>query len=183
MDDQAGLDELEGLRYPTGRWRREGALDAAARAARIAVIAAAPGELRRAVEGLDGERLDTPYRPGGWTVRQLVHHVPDSHLNAYVRVRWALTEDRPAIKTYDEKRWAGLPDARAEPEVSLALLDALHRRWLLLLEALAPEDFARPLVHPELGEMTIDDLVSLYAWHGRHHTAHVTALRNRMDWL
>jgi hypothetical protein len=98
-------------------------------------------------------------------------------------MRWALTEDRPAIKAYDEKRWAGLPDARAEPEVSLALLEALHRRWLLLLEALAPEDFARPLVHPELGEMTIDDLVSLYAWHGRHHTAHVTALRNRMDWL
>jgi hypothetical protein len=171
------------LRYPIGKWTREGALDPARRAARIGELAAAPGALRRAVEGLTDARLDTPYRPGGWTVRQVVHHLPDSHLNAYCRIKLALTEEAPTVKTYDEKRWAELADARsADPEASLALLDALHRRWVALLEALAPADFARPLRHPEIGDLTVDDLVSLYAWHGRHHVAHVAALREREGW-
>lgn len=170
------------LSYPIGRWQRERSLDPQQRAARIGEIAAAPAALRRAVAGLEPEQLDTPYRPAGWTVRQVVHHVPDSHLNAYVRLRLALTEDNPTIRPYDEKLWAQLPDARAEPEVSLLLLDALHRRWVLLLEALPPADFARPLHHLEMGDLTVDELLSLYAWHGRHHVAHVTALRERKGW-
>jgi uncharacterized damage-inducible protein DinB len=176
-------DEMEALRYPVGRFVPPGALDDAARRARIGELAAAPGELRRAVEGLTGEQLDTPYRPGGWTVRQLVHHVADSHLNAYVRVRWALTEDSPAIKTYDQEAWAELADARsADPEVSLALLEALHRRWVALLEAQPAAAFARAASHPEWGAITLDDLLAHYAWHGRHHVAHVTGLRRREGW-
>jgi DinB superfamily len=171
------------LSYPIGRWQRERRLDPARRAARIGEIAAAPAALRRAVAGLGTEQLDTPYRPGGWTVLQVIHHLPDSHLNAYVRIRLALTEDNPTIRPYDEKRWAELPDARGgEPEISLLLLDALHRRWVTLLESLAPADFTRPLHHPEMGELTVDEIVSLYAWHGRHHVAHVTALRTREGW-
>jgi len=171
------------LRYPIGRWQREIAGDPARRAGWIGQIAAAPAALRRAVDGLSPAQLDTPYRPGGWTVRQVVHHLPDSHLNAYVRIKLALTEDTPTIKPYDEKRWAELPDARgADPEVSLSLLDALHRRWVLLLEALAPDDFARPLHHLEIGALTVDQVVSLYAWHGRHHVAHITALREQKRW-
>jgi hypothetical protein len=172
------------LSYPIGRWQRERSLDPPRRAERIAEIAAAPAALRRAVAGLGPEQLDTPYRPGGWTVRQVVHHLPDSHLNAYVRVRLALTEDNPTIRPYDEARWAELVDARhGDPEISLLLLDALHHRWVWLLESLPPADFARPLHHPEMGEMTVDQLLSLYAWHGRHHVAHVTALRQREGWV
>lgn len=174
---------MEDLRYPIGKWQPEGALDSERRRQRIADIAAAPAALRRAVSGLTPEQLDTPYRPGGWTVRQLVHHLTDSHLNAHVRIRLALTEDAPTIKTYDEKLWAELADARSgDPEASLTLLDALHRRWVALLESLPPAAFARPLHHPEIGNITIEDLVSLYAWHGRHHVAHVTSLRQREGW-
>ena len=173
---------MSDLRYPIGRWQRDVVADEARRAEWIGQIAAAPAALRRAVDGLTPAQLDTPYRPEGWTVRQTVHHVPDSHLNAYIRIKFALTEDTPTIKPYDQDRWAGLPDSRAEPEVSLALLDALHRRWLLLLAGLAPADFARPLRHPEMGELTVDRVLSLYAWHGRHHVAHITALREREGW-
>ena len=149
----------------------------------IAEIAAAPARLRDAVAGLSPGQLDTPYRDGGWTVRQVVHHVPDSHLNAYLRWKWALTEDAPAIKTSDEARWAELPDTAATPvEVSLVLLESLHRRWVVLLREMTADGFRRVLVHPDHGLLTLDQMLALYAWHGRHHVAHVTALRRRMGW-
>jgi uncharacterized damage-inducible protein DinB len=171
------------LRYPIGRFALVGTLTPVQRAACIGQIAAAPAGLRRAVAGLDDRQLDTPYRPGGWTVRQVVHHVPDSHLNAYTRFKLACTEDAPAIKTYEEARWAELPEARTAPvEVSLALLESLHRRWVLFLESVGPGDFARTVRHPDWGTPTVDDLLAQYAWHGRHHTAHITSLRERMGW-
>jgi uncharacterized damage-inducible protein DinB len=171
------------LRYPIGRFQKVASLTEAEREAAIESIAATPIRLRAAILGLDSEQLDTPYRPGGWSVRQVVHHVPDSHLNAYVRFKLALTEDNPTIKTYDEKLWAELEDGKSTPvEVSLALLEAVHDRWVRLLRSLVPEDFARTLNHPELGAMRLDSLLALYAWHGRHHVAHVTALRQRMGW-
>ena len=171
------------LRYPVGPFRYEGELGEEQRRCLIDEIEAAPSQIRAAVAGLSAEQLDTPYRPGGWTLRQVVHHVPDSHLNAYVRFKLALTEEQPAIKPYFEERWAKLGDTRATPiETSLALLDALHGRWVILMRSLAPADFARTFLHPELGVMTLDRTLALYAWHGRHHTAHVTSLRERMGW-
>ena len=172
------------LRYPVGRHEPVGAVTGADRARWIGEVAALPAAFGAAVAGLDAAQLETPYRPGGWTVRQLAHHVADSHLNAYTRCKLALTEAEPTIKPYDEARWAELPDVAAvDPAVSLALLDALHRRWAALLERLAPDDWSRTLRHPERpGPMRLDDLLALYAWHGRHHTAHVTRLRERMGW-
>ena len=172
------------LRYPIGKAEAPRDLDPEQRRELISRIERTPDRLREAVAGLNAEQLDTPYRPGGWTVRQLVHHVPDSHLNAYTRVKLALTEDEPAIKTYDEGRWAELPDSRSVPvEVSLALLENLHRRWVALLRALPVADFQKTLRHPEWGQMTLDQVLGLYAWHGEHHVAHVTSLRQRMGWL
>jgi hypothetical protein len=139
--------------------------------------------MRDAVGGLSGGQLDTPYRPGGWTVRQLAHHVPDSHMNAYVRVKLALTENEPTIKPYEEQLWAELADSQATPvEVSLALLEFLHLRWDPLLRSLRPEDCARRLRHPANGIMTVDNVIHHYAWHGRHHVAHITSLRQREGW-
>jgi hypothetical protein len=153
------------------------------RRASIAVLAALPENLRSAVSGLTDAQLDTPYREGGWTVRQLVHHVADSHVNAYVRIRLALTEDWPAIKVYDQKLWANLPDARSLPvEVSLDLLDALHRRWTTLLESLTDPQWERGYVHPENGRQRIAEVVQMYDWHSRHHVAHITELRKRNGW-
>jgi len=171
------------LRYPIGRFSPPAEFTAARRRAFIAEIAAAPGALARGVSGLAETQLDTPYREGGWTVRQVVHHVPDSHMNAYVRFKLALTEEQPAIKPYDEARWAELGEARlGAVETSLALLDALHRRWVALLDQLDEAQFRRTLVHPEQGTINLDWLLALYAWHGRHHTAHITSLRERMEW-
>lgn len=172
------------LRYPTGKFHRPtGLLDAAQRAKVIDTIAATPKHLAEAVRGLNDKQLDTPYRADGWTVRQVVHHVPDSHLNAYIRVKLALTETAPLIKTYEEGEWAKLTDAREGPvDVSLALLTALHDRWVRLLRSLKPADFARTMTHPDHGAITIDYLLSLYAWHGPHHTAHITGLRKREGW-
>jgi uncharacterized damage-inducible protein DinB len=171
------------LRYPIGKVTRPATVTAAHRQQWIDEIEAAPALLRAAVAGLSDEQLDTPYRPGGWTVRQVVHHVPDSHLNAYVRLRWALTEDDPPIKAYDEKAWAELADIRATPvDLSLALLEALHARWMVFLRVLTEADCARTIQHPENGSMSVDDLLANYAWHGRHHTAHITSLRERMGW-
>jgi hypothetical protein len=170
-------------RYPIGRFAPPAASTPDDRRRRIDEIAGLPASLRAAIDGLTPEQLDTPYRAGGWTVRQLAHHVPDSHLNAYVRVRLALTEEEPTIKPYAEARWAELPDARTlPPEVSLDLLDALHDRWVTLLRALPADAWSRRLLHPENGPMTLDTLLALYAWHGRHHVAHVTSLRERMGW-
>ena len=162
-------------RYPIGKFSFDGDVSDAARAARIADIEAAPRLLRAAVEGMSERQLDTPYREGGWTVRQVVHHVPDSHLNAYVRFKLALTEDAPTIKPYDEALWAALPDSRETPvAVSFTLLDALHQRWVTLLRAMAPADFSRTFIHPEHGRsMSLDQVLALYAWHGKHHLGHV----------
>ncbi len=171
------------LQYPIGRFKFEGEVTAAQRQAWIAQIAADPGQLREAVQGLTVDQLDTPYRPGGWTLRQVVHHLPDSHLNSYARFRLALTEDNPTIKPYDQSRWAALEDARSAPvEASLLLFQGLHERWVLLLQSMSEADFARTYVHPERGVVRLSREVGLYAWHGRHHVAHITSLRERMGW-
>ncbi len=170
-------------RYPTGRFDFAAEVSPQDTPRHVQEIATLPARLLAAVAGLTDEQLDTPYRDGGWTVRQVVHHLPDSHLNAYVRVKLALTEDRPTIKPYDEAGWAQLPDGKAGGiEVSLKLLEALHERWLRLLERLGPDDLARELVHPDAGTLTVRKLLALYAWHGAHHVAHVTGLRERMGW-
>lgn len=172
------------LRYPIGRFSPKSEVTPGERAGLIEQIAAAPAALRAAVTGLGDAQLDTPYRPGGWTVRQVVHHVPDSHINAYMRFRLALTEEEPEIKTYQEAAWAELPDADSLPvEISLRLLEFLHARWVPLLRALGPAQWARRLRHPEFGVVTLDTMLQLYAWHGRHHVAHVTALAAREGWL
>jgi uncharacterized damage-inducible protein DinB len=176
-------EDAPDLRYPIGKFNFPDAVSADDRARFITEIAEAPLKLREAVKGLDDAQLNTPYRPGGWTIRQLVHHVPDSHMNSYVRFRWTLTEEQPTVKPYLEDRWAELPDARTAPvEVSLRLLESLHSRWLGLLRSLTEEDWKRTFRHPDLGLISLDKNAALYAWHGRHHVAHVTALRQRMNW-
>ena len=182
QQQDSGTYSADDLRYPIGRFTRPDRLSAADRERAIGVIMNTPAQLRRAVEDLSAEQLDTPYRPGGWTVRQLVHHVPDSHLNAYVRCKLALTEDVPTIKPYDEAAWAQLPDSRMPVETSLVLLETLHARWVTLLRSVAEEQWARRLNHPESGVMRLDQLLALYAWHGPHHVAHVTSLRARNGW-
>jgi uncharacterized damage-inducible protein DinB len=167
------------LRYPVGKFQPEPELNDVSRQNLMRQIAEAPAKLREATKGLTEEQLDTPYRPGGWTVRQVVHHIPDSHMNAYIRFKLAVTEDEPLIRTYEEQLWAELPEAKsAEIELSLSLLDALHRRWVLFLRDLGPEMFTRKLRHPESGLQTVDRLLALYAWHGRHHVAHVLGSRS-----
>jgi uncharacterized damage-inducible protein DinB len=171
------------LRYPIGPFQRPEQLTPAARGEAVAAIALAPSRLRAAVGDLTAAQLDTPYRPGGWTVRQVVHHLPDSHINGYTRLKLALTEDEPIIKPYDENLWVTLPEARTgPPEVSLALLAALHERWVLALRALTAAEWSRTVRHPESGSQNLDSMVALYAWHGRHHVAHITALREREGW-
>lgn len=170
------------LAYPIGKFERPGTSTTADRDARIANLAALPANLRGAVKGLTEPQLDTPYRPGGWTVRQVVHHVADSHLNGYARVKLALTEANPVIKPYDEAAWATLPDSRLPVELSLGILDGLHARLDALLRLLTPEQFARPFLHPAGGPQTIDFWCALYDWHSRHHTAHITMLRQREGW-
>ncbi|HYY58445.1 MAG TPA: bacillithiol transferase BstA [Pyrinomonadaceae bacterium] len=175
---------MSDLSYPIGRYQMQHEPTGEERRKFIDQIAEAPSKLRRAVEGLSAEQLDTQYRPGGWTVRQVVHHVPDSHLNSYVRFKLALTEEEPTIRPYLEDRWAQLEDSRITPlETSLALLDALHERWVALLRSLSTEDFSRTFRHPDLGTVSLNKNVGLYAWHGRHHVAHITALRERMGWV
>lgn len=173
---------MDELRYPIGPFN-PGTPTAASRRNNLQDIAGAVQLLREAVKGLTPVQLDTPYRPGGWTVRQVVHHLPDSHMNGYIRCRMALTEEKPTIKTYDEARWAELEDARRGPlEVSFKLLDAIHLRWGALFRSLTPDDWKRAYVHPENGKMTIELALANYAWHGKHHTAHITSLRERQGW-
>lgn len=174
-------------RYPIGTFQyhqpRSAEEAAQQRRQHIDVLAALPKNFRVALKGLNEWQLDTPYREGGWTVRQLIHHVPDSHMNAYVRCKLALTETNPLIKAYDERLWADLGDSRGTPtEVSLMLLEALHTRWVVLFITLSEADFARCFVHPQLGPVTIEKMLALYAWHSLHHTAHITRLRERMGW-
>ena len=171
------------LRYPVGEFRFPDSVSTEELATFIDQIEETPARMRAAISGLSDTQLDRPYRPGGWTVRQLAHHVPDSHMNSYVRVRLALTEEEPVIKPYEEKRWAELADARTLPVgPSLALLESLHARWVPLLRSLSAADWKRCFRHPELGLVSLENNAALYAWHGRHHVAHITALRQRMNW-
>jgi hypothetical protein len=171
------------LRYPIGKFTYNAPLTEHQKQKFLDDIAQAPANLRAAVKGLSDQQLDTPYRPEGWTVRQVAHHVPDSHLNAYTRFKLALTEEEPTIKPYAEDRWAKLSDTQATPvEVSLTMLDSLHDRWMRLLRSLQPEDWKRTFRHPELGLVSLDRNLALYAWHGRHHVAHITSLRERQGW-
>lgn len=169
------MTDIDRLRYPIGKFERLAApLDERSRASHLKTIEDAPARFRALIDRLSDAQLDTPYRPGGWTVRQVVHHVPESHMNAYVRMKLALTEDTPAIKTYEEQLWAELPDAKTAPaELSLSLLEALHRRWVLFLSQMSEDQWARAFKHPQWGTMRIDEAVALYAWHCRHHLAHV----------
>ncbi len=171
------------LRYPIGEFAYEGPTTPEQRQELLHHIEQAPGRLRAAVKGLSEQQLDTPYRPEGWTVRQVAHHVPDSHLNAYVRFKLALTEEEPTIKPYAEDRWARLADTQATPvEVSLALLDSLHDRWVRLMRSFQPDDWKRTFHHPERGVVSLEMNLAIYAWHGRHHVAHITRLRERNGW-
>lgn len=175
---------MDDLRYPAGRFTPKGApLTAEERADFVARIAGLPAELRKAVAGLTDGQLDTPYRDGGWSSRQIAHHIADSHLNAFVRFKLALTEDVPTIKPYGQEAWAALADVGTVPvEASVKIVEGLHERWIALLGALTPEEFARRLAHPEIGEIDLDFLLSLYAWHGRHHVTQIVALRQRQGW-
>jgi hypothetical protein len=171
------------LSYPIGRFDWKTAVTPEMRPRLIDEIAAAPALLRQAVDGLDDGQLDTPYRPAGWTVRQVVHHVADSHMNSYIRFKLALTEDEPTIKAYDQAKWADFDYERTlPPAVSLALLENLHTRWVGLLGGMTDSDFSRTFRHPEAGLVRLDTNLALYAWHGRHHAAHITGLRHRMGW-
>ena len=171
------------LRYPIGEFKYESPLTDDERQTCISAIEETPARMRAAVAGLEQKQLDTPYRPEGWTVRQVVHHVPESHLISYTRFKHALTEDEPTIKPYFEDRWAKLDDASQAPiALSLDLLDAVHGRWIWLLRSLKPEDFQRAYRHPDLGLVDLDKALALYAWHGPHHVAQITSLRERMGW-
>ena len=170
-------------RFPIGKFSYSGALTPEQKQSFVDEIAQAPVKLRAAVKGLSDGQLDTPYRDGGWTVRQVTHHVPDSHMNAYIRFKLALTEDEPGIKAYEQQLWAELADTKETPiEISLTLLDALHDRWVRLLRSLNSRDWQRTFRHPELGLVSLERNLALYAWHGKHHVAHVTALREREGW-
>lgn len=170
------------LSYPVGRFDFKAPRTADSRRAALEDIASLPARMRQAVSGLSDAQLDTPYRPGGWTVRQLVHHVADSHMNGFIRTKLALTEENPTIKPYDQDAWAALADTRLPIEGSLSILDAVHQRWTIVTRSLTDSHFARTFVHPENGPMTIDAQIHMYAWHSRHHVAHVTGLRQRERW-
>ncbi len=176
-------EQLESLRFPIGKLVRKDSYTAEEITANIATIRNLPNMLSEAVSILDDGQLDTSYREGGWTIRQVVHHLADSHLNSFIRLRLALTEDNPTIKPYDENTWAELIDAKNAPvELSLAILDGLHERWALLLESLTKEQLLRTFNHPESGRWTVEDNLGMYAWHSRHHLAHITNLIEREGW-
>ncbi len=176
--------QLETLRYPIGKFSPPQQISPEERQHHIAEIESLPQKMRQAVENLSDAQLDTPYREGGWTIRQVVHHVPDSHLNGYIRFKWTLTEEQPTIKLYYEDRWATLSDAQdTPPEVSLRLLEALHQRWVILLKNMQEEDWAKTFMHPEQGRLVrLDTALALYAWHGKHHLAHIQSLKDRRGW-
>jgi len=173
----------EDLRYPIGEFDRNFELSPTARAERIATVRELPKKMRDAVAGLSEEQIDAEYRPGGWTLRQTVHHLADSHSNSLTRFKLALTEDEsPTIRPYYEDRWAELGDSKLPIDVSLNMIDGIHARWIALMESMSDEDFNKKFIHPETGEWTLDSALALYAWHSRHHTAHITSLRDRMGW-
>lgn len=172
----------EDLRYPVGKFEQVEEVTPDLRRQFIQTITNLPQNLAKAVEGLSDEQLDTPYRPEGWTVRQTVHHIADSHLNSYCRFKLAVTEDKPTIRPYYEDRWAELSDSRLPIDVSMKIIEGIHTRWVALLESFSEEDFAKELVHPESGDWTVDKFLGLYDWHSKHHTAHITKLRERNGW-
>jgi hypothetical protein len=176
------MTDLDDLRYPIGRFSAAATSLPGIRAAYIQTLRELPKRLRAAVAGLNDAQLDTPYREGGWTVRQVVHHVADSHMMAYTRCKLALTEDWPTINPYNEAAWANLPDSRLPIDVSLALIEALHTRWVALIEALSEEDLRKGYNHPERGREMLVKMLAMYDWHSRHHTAHITSLRARQGW-
>ena len=176
------MAELDDLRYPIGRFSAPPSSEPAVRAEQISVLRLLPGNIQSAVSGLSHTQLDTPYREGGWTVRQLVHHIADSHANAYIRTKLALTEDWPTIKTYDEAAWARLPDSTLPIDGSVSMISALHERWVALLQSMSEADFKRGYNHPELGRQELGSVLALYSWHSRHHLAHIINLRKRMSW-
>ncbi len=182
MTDQAAMSDQIDLRYPVGRFRPPAASVPGIRAAHIESLRLLPERLRAAVGGLSEAQLDTPYRDGGWTVRQVVHHFADSHANSFIRFKLALTEDWPTIKPYDEAAWARLPDSQLPIDGSLVFVDALHARFVGLLKAMSEEDFQKGFVHPERGRVTLATNLAIYEWHSRHHVAHITGLRQRMGW-
>jgi hypothetical protein len=177
-------NELEQLRYPIGKRQYNGGLSQAELSGCLSDIGSLPALLTMEVEHLTAEQLDTPYRPGGWTLRQLVHHLCDSHMNAFIRFKLALTETSPVIKPYAEALWADMADCRIMPvQPGLSLINALHQRWMVLLNNLKPADLQRTYVHPEYGKVfTLEEAISLYAWHCRHHLAHITGLKKRNNW-
>jgi len=177
------MTNLDELRYPIGRFSAPPASTIASRSTQIETLRALPDRLRAAVKDLNDAQLDTPYREGGWTVRQLVHHIADSHANSYVRFKLALTEDWPTIKPYDEAAWAELADSRTLPiEPSLLLIQSLHERWVATVEAMREDDFRKGFTHPERGRQELSTTLGLYDWHSRHHLAHITSLRTRQGW-
>jgi DinB superfamily len=169
-------------RYPIGKFSYNGPLTAEQRQQCLHDIEQTPTRLRAAVARLSEQQLDTPYREGGWTVRQVTHHVPDSHMNAYIRFKLALTEDEPTIKPYMEDRWAELTDSKAPSEVSLVLLDCIHQRWMILMRGMSDAEWKRVFHHPERGVLTLEEVLAMEAWHGRHHVAHITSLQEKMGW-
>ncbi|GGD87050.1 YfiT family bacillithiol transferase [Paenibacillus nasutitermitis] len=174
---------MEQLRYPIGEFKREGKLDELARASLIGMLSQAPALLSQAVSGLTEQQQDSPYRPDGWTVRQVVHHLADASMNGYIRTKLLLTEEQPMVKPFDEDSWAQLPDTKNAPiELSLTLHDRLHRRWVMLLKSIPAGSFERSYNHPANGLWSLDDALAFFAWHNRHHTTHITSLRKRMDW-
>ena len=182
MENMTAAAEIEDLRYPVGEFDKNIAVSDEKRAEFIQIIRDLPKRITEAIAGLSDEQLDTPYRPEGWTVRQTVHHVADSHINSLCRFKLALTEENPTIRPYFEDRWALLADSRLPVDVSLKIIEGIHLRWVVLLESLTDEDFRKTLVHPESGEWTVEKFLALYAWHSRHHTAHITKLRERSGW-
>lgn len=172
----------EDLRYPIGKFDRSAAPTPESRSRSIDIITELPQKLTEAVAGLHDDQLDTPYRPEGWTVRQAVHHVADSHINSFCRFKLALTEDVPTIRPYEEGEWAVLADSRLPLEASMKIIEGVHERWAALLSTMSDADFARRLIHPASGEWTLDEMLGMYAWHSRHHTAHITRLREREGW-
>ncbi|MEO8482553.1 MAG: YfiT family bacillithiol transferase [Acidobacteriota bacterium] len=174
---------MEDLRFPVGDFAPPSEFNHAVRGELISQIDETPAALRGAVHRLTAEQLQTPYREGGWTLAQVVHHLPDSHANAYVRFRLALTESEPTVKPYNEAKWAELTDAASSDiESSLLMLEGIHQRWVSLLRRLTPEQWTTGFYHPERGRVTLENTLALYAWHGRHHVAHINGLRSRMGW-
>jgi hypothetical protein len=177
--------EIESLRYPVGKFKFPQEVSTDERKEMLSIIEGLPSKLRNAVHGLDNKQLDTPYREGGWSVRQVVHHLFDSHVNAYIRMKLAVTEDTPTIKPYDQDKWSELEDARTSPvDISLSLLDGVHKRWMIFLDSLSEEQFKLCFFHPESKrKISLEQTLALYSWHSRHHLAHITELKKRMQWL